>query len=221
MTTWDGRRLGRDAPAGASGRRSAPTLPINTFASARADRSSLSPAPRSQSIGRISSPAPSEIRFAGVATASPGRRMHKHQRSIIRTSSQTPADSNSRPREICREKIEWHTAWRRRSRRETRSDRETRNAAMANRGRARPRYRLAHLTTPSARSARGRAGLAQDGDAKVPSMLFQWCDAPQAPSMPNIIASRAMPPQQTINGSNTASTARPVSVSCARANPIQ
>src|SRR6266498_2549907 len=49
----------------------------------------------------------------------------------------------------------------------------------------------------------------------------QCCDALQAPNPPNINAMSSTPPQQTISGRKTARTARPVSVSWARANPMQ
>src|SRR5947199_7955528 len=56
---------------------------------------------------------------------------------------------------------------------------------------------------------------------KLHSPQRQWCDALQAPNAPNIKATSNPPPQQTITGRKTASTARPVSVSWARARPMQ
>src|SRR5438874_13253327 len=73
-----------------------------------------------------------------------------------------------------------------------------------------------------ARLTRDRFHLEQDtGREAAFCREVQCCDVLQAANPPNMNAMSSTPPQQTISGRKTASTARPVSVSWARANPMQ
>src|SRR5215469_10925608 len=73
-----------------------------------------------------------------------------------------------------------------------------------------------------ARLTRDRFHLERDAVREAASCPeVQCCDVLQAAHPPNMNAMSSMPPQQTISGRKTARTARPVSVSWARANPMQ
>src|SRR5260370_40634367 len=91
---------------------------------------------------------------------------------------------------------------------------------MASEARTRPQQSPVIQATRSARSIHDRARLEGDAATESASRFNQCWEALHAPSAPNIIRSKSPPPQQTISGSKTATAARPVSVSCARAKPM-
>src|SRR6266516_146460 len=98
---------------------------------------------------------------------------------------------------------------------------EKRTAAKVNQVRTKLPPRPATKPRRSATPARDRFPQEQVGEGKAAFSGNQWCDALHAPSAPNITAMTKTPPQQTITGRITATTARPVSVSCARARPME